>query len=73
MKVLKPNWTQSEQGQENDSLLFRTLRAEVARLIRDSAHDLLSGNAEAVASLILAQLAHKHGLRAPKGWRYEPR
>jgi hypothetical protein len=41
---------------------------EVARLIRWSAHRLIAGDAEAVARLILAQLAHKHGL-APPGSR----
>jgi hypothetical protein len=59
-----PDWT-AQDGRSNSSPEFNRLTEEVARLIRDSAHDLIAGRADRVAELIMAQLAHKHGL-APR-------
>ncbi len=56
------DWTADENGRSNSSAEFQRLVAEVARLIRDEAHSLLSGNTEGAARLIMAQLAHVHGL-----------
>lgn len=50
-----PDWTK-------DSPEFLRLCGEVERLIRGEAHSLISGNAGATARLIMAQLAHVHGL-----------
>jgi hypothetical protein len=58
----KKNWTQNNSGVENSSPLFNKLCGEVERLIRHSAHDLIGGRAGTVAALIVAQLAHIHGL-----------
>lgn len=49
-------------GRSNSSPEFEHLVGEVTRLIRDEAHALLSGRADMTAALILAQLAHVHGL-----------
>lgn len=61
-----PDWTEGQDGRSNSSVPFITLRAEVGRIIRDSAADLIAGRSDVVAGLILAQLAHRHGL-APTG------
>lgn len=47
----------------NSSPEFLRLTAAVERLIRDSAHTLIAGRADNVAGLIMAQLAHVHGMR----------
>jgi hypothetical protein len=60
------DWTTDDSGRSNSSPLYCELRAEIARLIRDDAYKLLSGNAEATAGLILSQLAHVHGLAPTK-------
>ena len=66
-KTKKPaDWTLDPRtGRCNSSVEFMRLRNEVGRLIRDSAHDLIVGRAEDVGGLIMAQLAHVHGLRLP--------
>lgn len=46
----------------NSSALFVSLSEDVAQIIRNSAHALLNGDADDVGRLIMAQLAHKHGL-----------
>jgi hypothetical protein len=56
------DWTQDDSGRSNSSPLFKSLIEEVARLIRQEAHFLLQGDTESAARLIMAQLAHKHGL-----------
>jgi hypothetical protein len=55
------NWTERD-GRSNASELFQKLAGEVARLLRGSAHDLINGNADSVARLVVAQLAHVHKL-----------
>lgn len=60
-KNKKGEWTISN-GRWNTSEEMRELCAVVERLIRDSAHDLIAGRADKVAGLIIAQLAHKHGM-----------
>jgi hypothetical protein len=60
------DWTTSEEGIANSSALFQSLEKRVAEIIVNSAHSLLSGHAETVAGLILAKLAHEHGL-SPRG------
>ncbi len=57
------DWTVNpETGRSNSSEIFNKLCLEVERLIRESAHDIVSGRANNVARLIMAQLAHKHGM-----------
>ncbi len=57
------DWTiDPETGKSNSSELYLSLVQEVERLIRNQAHDLISGNANGVARLIVSQLAHQHGL-----------
>jgi hypothetical protein len=56
------DWTRDEAGRSNGGELFESLADEVARLIRSSSHSLLNGDSEGVGRLIMAQLAHKHGL-----------
>lgn len=58
---LRDDWTAAD-GVSNCSALFEDLSYEVAELIRSSAHSLLAGNVNQVGRLIMAQLAHKHGL-----------
>jgi hypothetical protein len=62
------DWTQNDKGRVNSSPVFVELCAEVSRLIRNEAHTLITGDTFSVARLILAQLAHRHGL-APYGAR----
>lgn len=59
---MRKDWTQDKDGRANSSELFQGLVGEVDRLIKDSSHDLIAGQTRSVAGLILAQLAHKHGL-----------
>jgi hypothetical protein len=53
------------EGYTNGSPTFFRLAGEVERLLRDSAHKLLAGNADEVGRLIVAQLAHVHRLTPP--------
>ena len=46
----------------NSSPEFNRLTSDVAQLIRRNPHDIVDGRIEKVAGLIMAQLAHKHGL-----------
>jgi len=63
---IEVDWTvDPETGCSNTSPEFRQLVSEVARLIKAEARGLLSGQVESVAGLIMARLAHKHGL-APR-------
>lgn len=55
-------WTIGPEGRSNTSLAFQQVVAEVERLIRQDAHMLISGHAENTAGLIVAHLAHKHGM-----------
>lgn len=55
------DWTM-DGDRTNSSALFLRLVREVERLIRSSAHELISGRADQTARLIVAQLAHVHGL-----------
>lgn len=59
--MTQPDWTEHE-GRTNCSPLFECLVIEVARLIRGDAFALLDGGADRTARLIIAQLAHVHGL-----------
>lgn len=60
------DWTVNPKThRSNSSPEFQRLVSEVAHLIQDEAHNLLSGRVESAAQLIMAQLAHKHGL-APR-------
>lgn len=57
------DWTTGPDGVSNSSEQFRHLVAEVERLIRGDAHMLIAGRADRTAGLIMAQLAHRHGMR----------
>lgn len=61
-----PDWTMRPDGAANSSDKFEELAREVARLIRENAGTLLSGGSDSVGAIILARLAHVHGL-APGG------
>lgn len=54
--LLVPDWT-CANGRANSSEQYHEAVALVARLIRESAFDLIGGRAECVAGLIVAQLA----------------
>lgn len=55
------DWTHKD-GRSNSSARYLHCVAEVKSLILDSAFTLLQGHADTVAGLIVAQLAHVHGL-----------
>jgi transcriptional regulator with XRE-family HTH domain len=57
------DWTVGADGRSNSSAAFVALRDAVERIIRDDSHTLISGRAGSTAGLIMAQLAHVHGLR----------
>lgn len=58
------DWTVSlVSGRSNDSEEFHRLCKIVEDLIRNSAFDIVNGRSDRVAALILAQLAHVHGMR----------
>ncbi len=59
------DWTR-KKGQSNSSDEFLQLCEAVERLIRADAFHLIAGRADMTARLIMAQLAHVHGL-APRG------
>lgn len=64
------DWTQDDEGRSNSSDLFLSLVGEVERLIRNDAHALLNGRVDQTARLVVAQLAHVHGLGPlPDGFR----
>jgi hypothetical protein len=59
----EPDWTRDpETGLANSSPEFERIVGEVERLIRDDSRRLIAGRADATARLIVAQLAHTHGL-----------
>jgi hypothetical protein len=59
----RPDWTADPlSGHSNCSPEYRRLIGEVEQLIRSQAHALISGRADQVAGLIMAQLAHVHHL-----------
>jgi len=59
----EPDWTvDPETGRSNSSEEFNHLAGEVERLIRSEAFSLIAGRADRTAALIIAQLAHKHGM-----------
>ena len=55
-------WTQGEDGSANSSAKFTWLAHQIADMIQASAYDLLKGHTLRVARVILAKLAHEHGL-----------
>ena len=58
-----PNWTiDPTSGRSNSSPEFNALVKVVARLLRNEAHSLILGQSDTSARLIMAQLAHVHGL-----------
>lgn len=73
MRLLRRDWTTAPDGRVNSSPEFLRLVAEVERLIKGSAHSLLNGRADQTARLILAQLAHVHGLRPGRLEKAKPR
>jgi hypothetical protein len=56
------DWTHDATGRSNSSATFIELCRKVERLIRDDAHQLIGGRAGNTAGLVMAQLAHRHGL-----------
>lgn len=58
------DWTMDPvTKRSNSSAEYQRLVKEVEQLIRGSAHSLITGDVSCVASLIVSQLAHVHGLR----------
>lgn len=55
----KPNWTCSKRG-SNSSKAFLRIVAEVERMLRDHR---IGDDPNGTARLIVAQLAHTHGLQ----------
>ncbi len=62
--IVEPDWTAGPRG-SNSSDAFERIVNEVTRLIHECAHDLIMGRTPGVARLIVAQLAHVHGM-APR-------
>lgn len=56
------DWTRGPGGASNSSVTFYKLVHAVDLLIKSSAHDLICGTPYNVATLIVAQLAHVHGM-----------
>lgn len=65
--IPETDWTCDSDGRTNSSEQFTRLVREVERLIRGDAHKLIAGRADMTAQLIMAQLAHKHGLVPTEG------
>ena len=66
------DWTQGPDGRSNTSPLKRMIEADVEQVIRTSAHDLILGRADNVASLIVARIAHIYQLvpsESTEHWR----
>lgn len=62
-EAIRVDWTiDPETRRSNSSPRFRALADHVELIIRDSAHDLIGGRTDRVAGLVMAQLAHKHGV-----------
>lgn len=61
-EVLTEDWTE-ENGAANSSEIFKFLGAEIGRMIRNSAFDLISGGSDDVGHLIIARLAHLYKLK----------
>ncbi len=59
--AMDDDWT-AKYGCSNCSDVFEELVAIVERLIRSDAHSLMQGRADSTARLIMAQLAHAHGM-----------
>ncbi len=57
------DWTRGADGRANNSERFNELVGAVDILIRSEGGLIVSGQSERVALLIMAQLAHVHGLR----------
>lgn len=65
--MAKLDWTvDPKTGCSNSSPEFGRLCSEVERIIRSDARMLMAGRADSTAGLIMAQLAHEHGLKPSK-------
>lgn len=56
------DWTCDADGRSNSSPAFHALVDAVESLIRGDAQSLIAGRADRTAGLIVAQLAHRHGM-----------
>lgn len=68
----KTHWTSSAEGITNSSPKYLELVAVVEQLIRQDAHMLISGRADITARMIVARLAHAHGLAPINTIYYSP-
>jgi hypothetical protein len=60
----KTDWTvDPKTGRSNSSKQYQEMCRHVEALIRGDSFSLLAGRADKTAGLIMAQLAHVHGLR----------
>ncbi len=62
------DWTRGAENRSNTAPLFLQLCDDIERVIRNSGQALINGQANTVACLIMAKLAHDCDL-APSGWR----
>ena len=62
---MKRDWTCDKSGASNSSEVFERMAGAVEQIIRESGPALINGHVGAVARLIIAQLAHVHGM-APR-------
>lgn len=62
------DWTVKD-GVCNSSEQYLLLVDAVSSLIRSSAHQLIAGDTRGVAGLIVAYLAHRHGMKPRAGRR----
>ena len=67
--MVKADWTRNKAGRSNSSEAFEFLVDEIERLIRNDARTLIAGYAGNTARLIVAQLAHVHGLKPTRRLR----
>lgn len=59
------DWTTGADGKSNSSPEYLALSRHVSQVIRDCAFQLIAGNVDDVAGLVVSQLAHVYGLRPP--------
>lgn len=64
--LCEQDWTAAD-GRANSSPEFLRLCDEIEQIIRGDAYSLIAGRSDRTARLIMARLAHVHGLRPSNG------
>lgn len=63
-RAARKDWTvDPKTGRSNSSKRYKEICKHVERLIRNEAFSLIAGRADNTARLIVAQLAHVHGMK----------